>query len=57
MKFREKDGTGYASFHKTVVPSAGKTGTAEVYQNGQPRLTKYIGYAPLKCKIGFSCIY
>ena len=38
MAFNEKDGTGYASFHKTVVPSAGKTGTAEVYQNGQPRV-------------------
>ena len=49
MAFNEKDGTGYASFHKTVVPSAGKTGTAEVYQNGQPRVNStYIGYAPVK---------
>ena len=59
MAFNEKDGTGYASFHKTVVPSAGKTGTAEVYQNGQPRVNStYIGYAPVKDpKLAFSIVY
>ncbi|MGW9856087.1 penicillin-binding protein 3 [Staphylococcus hominis] len=59
MAFNEKDGTGYASFHKTVVPSAGKTGTAEVYQNGQPRVNStYIGYAPIKNpKLAFSIVY
>lgn len=59
MAFNEKDGTGYASFHKTVVPSAGKTGTAEVYQNGQSRVNStYIGYAPIKDpKLAFSIVY
>ena len=51
LKWRlmRKDGTGYASFKNTVVPSAGKTGTAEVFQNGESRVNStYIGYAPLK---------
>lgn len=44
MAFNEKDGTGYASFKDTVVPSAGKTGTAEVFQDGEPRVNStYIG--------------
>ena len=38
MAFNKQDGTGYASFHKTTVPSAGKTGTAEVFQNGESRV-------------------
>ena len=38
MAFNEKQGTGYASFRNTVVPSAGKTGTAEVFQDGEPRV-------------------
>ena len=38
MAFNEKDGTGYSSFHKTKVPSAGKTGTAEVFQDGESRV-------------------
>lgn len=59
MAFNKKDGTGYASFHKTVVPSAGKTGTAEVYQDGEPRVNStYIGYAPVKDpKLAFSIVY
>ena len=48
MAFNEKDGTGYSSFHKTKVPSAGKTGTAEVFQDGESRVNStYIGYAPI----------
>ena len=59
MAFNEKDGTGYASFKDTVVPSAGKTGTAEVFQDGEPRVnSKYIGYAPIKDpKLAFSIVY
>ena len=59
MAFNEKDGTGYASFRNTVVPSAGKTGTAEVFQNGEPRVNStYIGYAPIKDpKLSFSIVY
>lgn len=59
MAFNEKDGTGYASFKDTVVPSAGKTGTAEVFQDGEPRVNStYIGYAPIKDpKLAFSIVY
>lgn len=59
MAFNEKDGTGYASFKDTVVPSAGKTGTAEVLQDGEPRVNStYIGYAPIKDpKLAFSIVY
>ena len=59
MAFNEKDGTGYASFRNTVVPSAGKTGTAEVFQNGEPRVNStYIGYAPINDpKLSFSIVY
>ncbi|MDN8910367.1 penicillin-binding protein 2, partial [Staphylococcus aureus] len=31
MAFNEKDGTGYVSFKDTLVPTAGKTSTAEVF--------------------------
>ncbi|WP_226386323.1 peptidoglycan D,D-transpeptidase FtsI family protein [Staphylococcus sp. Marseille-Q1834] len=59
MAFNKVDGTGYASFHKTEVPSAGKTGTAEVFQNGESRVNStYIGYAPIKNpKLAFSIMY
>ncbi|GGG84445.1 penicillin-binding protein 2 [Staphylococcus pragensis] len=59
MAFNKVDGTGYASFHKTEVPSAGKTGTAEVFQNGESRVNStYIGYAPIKNpKLAFSIVY
>lgn len=59
MAFNEKDGTGYASFKDTVVPSAGKTGTAEVFQDGEPRVNStYVGYAPIKDpKLAFSIVY
>lgn len=59
MAFNEKDGTGYASFKNTVVPSAGKTGTAEVFQDGESRVNStYIGYAPIKDpKLAFSIVY
>ncbi|PZP89350.1 MAG: penicillin-binding protein, partial [Staphylococcus epidermidis] len=52
-------GTGYASFRNTVVPSAGKTGTAEVFQDGEPRVNStYIGYAPVdNPKLSFSIVY
>lgn len=59
MAFNEKDGTGYQSFKDTEVPSAGKTGTAEVFQDGEPRVNStYIGYAPIKNpKLAFSIVY
>lgn len=59
MAFNKIDGTGYVSFRNTVVPSAGKTGTAEVFQDGQPRVNStYIGYAPIKDpKLAFSIVY
>lgn len=59
MAFNEKDGTGYASFKDTVVSSAGKTGTAEVFQDGEPRVNStYVGYAPIKDpKLAFSIVY
>ncbi|NWK85647.1 penicillin-binding protein 2 [Staphylococcus sp. GSSP0090] len=59
MAFNEKDGTGYQSFKDTEVPSAGKTGTAEVFQDGEPRVNStYIGYAPIKNpQIAFSIVY
>ena len=59
MAFNEKDGTGYSSFHKTKVPSAGKTGTAEVFQDGESRVNStYIGYAPINNpKLSFSIVY
>ena len=59
MAFNEKDGTGYASFKDTVVPSAGKTGTAEVFQDGEPRVNStYVGYAPIKDpKLAFLIVY
>lgn len=59
MVFNEKDGTGYQSFHNTKVPSAGKTGTAEVFQDGKPRVNStYIGYAPQdNPQLAFSIVY
>ena len=42
MAFNEKQGTGYASFRNTVVPSAGKTGTAEVFKTENLELTQHI---------------
>lgn len=59
MAFNKQDGTGYSSFHKTKVPSAGKTGTAEVFQDGESRVNStYIGYAPIKNpKLSFSIVY
>lgn len=59
MAFNKVPGTGYQSFHNTVVPSAGKTGTAEVFQDGEPRVNStYIGYAPQKNpKLAFSIVY
>ncbi|HHW9402882.1 TPA: peptidoglycan D,D-transpeptidase FtsI family protein [Staphylococcus aureus] len=59
MAFNDKDGTGYVSFKDTVVPTAGKTGTAEVFQNGEPRVNStYIGYAPNdNPKLAFSIVY
>ncbi|MCY1568367.1 penicillin-binding protein 2 [Staphylococcus pettenkoferi] len=59
MTFNKIDGTGYQSFHNTDVTSAGKTGTAEVYQDGHPRVNStYIGYAPAdKPKLAFSIVY
>ena len=46
-------------FKDTVVPTAGKTGTAEVFQNGEPRVNStYIGYAPIDDpKLAFSIVY
>lgn len=59
MVFNEVDGTGYASFHDTDVKSAGKTGTAEVFQDGEPRVNAtYIGYAPVDDpQLSFSIVY
>lgn len=59
ITFNEKDGTGYQSFKDTEVPSAGKTGTAEVFQDGEPRVNStYIGYAPIKNpQLAFSIVY
>lgn len=59
MVFNQIEGTGYNSFHDTIVKSAGKTGTAEVFQNGESRVNAtYIGYAPMdKPEISFSIIY
>lgn len=59
MAFNKAPGTGYQSFHNTVVPSAGKTGTAEVFQNGEPRVNStYIGYAPKDDpQLSFSIVY
>lgn len=59
MAFNEIPGTGYESFHNTDVPSAGKTGTAEVFQDGKPRVNStYIGYAPINNpKLAFSIVY
>ena len=59
MAFNESQGTGYQSFSKTKVRSAGKTGTAEVFQDGQPRVNStYVGYAPADDpKIAFSIVY
>ncbi|APR60923.1 penicillin-binding protein [Staphylococcus condimenti] len=59
MAFNKQPGTGYQSFHNTVVPSAGKTGTAEVFQDGEPRVNStYIGYAPQdNPKLAFSIVY
>ncbi len=59
MVFNRIEGTGYSSFNKTKVKSAGKTGTAEVIQDGKPRVNStYIGYAPEKNpELSFSIIY
>ncbi|SNW02485.1 penicillin-binding protein 3 [Staphylococcus muscae] len=57
--FNKPEGTGYKSFKNTVVRSAGKTGTAEVFQNGEPRVNStYVGYAPADDpKLAFSIVY
>lgn len=59
MAYNEKEGTGYQSFNDTVVPSAGKTGTAEVFQDGEPKVNStYVGYAPSdNPKLAFSIVY
>lgn len=59
MVFNREEGTGYTSFNNTKVKSAGKTGTAEVVQNGEARVNStYIGYAPEKNpKMSFFIIY
>ncbi|ERF47668.1 MULTISPECIES: peptidoglycan D,D-transpeptidase FtsI family protein [Staphylococcus] len=59
MAFNEEEGTGYESFNDTTVPSAGKTGTAEVFQDGKPKVNStYIGYAPIKDpQLAFSIVY
>ncbi|WP_414052459.1 peptidoglycan D,D-transpeptidase FtsI family protein [Macrococcus animalis] len=59
LAFNNELGTGYKSFANTVVKSAGKTGTAEVYQDGKSRVNStYIGYAPMnKPKMSFAIIY
>ncbi|WP_390569561.1 penicillin-binding transpeptidase domain-containing protein, partial [Staphylococcus pseudintermedius] len=59
MAFNKPQGTGYASFNKTKVRAAGKTGTAEVFQDGEPRVNStYIGYAPVDDpQLAFSIVY
>lgn len=59
MVFNEIKGTGYKSFHDTKVKSAGKTGTAEVFQDGEPRVNAiYVGYAPADDpELSFSIVY
>lgn len=59
MAFNEEEGTGYESFNDTEVPSAGKTGTAEVFQDGDPKVNAtYVGYAPIENpQLAFSIIY
>lgn len=59
LAFNNELGTGYKSFANTVVKSAGKTGTAEVYQDGKSRVNStYIGYAPMDDpKLSFAIIY
>ncbi|MCE4956124.1 penicillin-binding protein 2 [Macrococcus caseolyticus] len=59
LAFNNELGTGYKSFANTIVKSAGKTGTAEVFQDGKPRVNStYIGYAPLdKPELSFAIIY
>ena len=59
MAFNKEKGTGYASFSKTKVRTAGKTGTAEVFQDGEPRVNStYVGYAPANNpKLSFSIVY
>lgn len=59
MAFNKPQGIGYASFNKTKVRAAGKTGTAEVFQDGEPRVNStYIGYAPVDDpQLAFSIVY
>lgn len=59
MAFNNELGTGYKSFANTIVKSAGKTGTAEVFQDGKSRVNStYIGYAPMdKPSMSFAIIY
>ncbi|UTH03608.1 penicillin-binding protein 2 [Macrococcoides canis] len=59
MVFNQPEGTGYESFNNTSVKAAGKTGTAEVTQDGESRVNStYIGYAPIKNpEMSFSIIY
>src|SRR5699024_9670568 len=59
IAINEKEDTGYQSFNDTTVPSAGKTGTAEVFQDGEPRVNStYVGYAPIENpKLAFSIVY
>ncbi len=42
MAFNDKDGTGYVSFKDTVVPTAGKTVTAEGFKTESQELTLMI---------------
>ncbi|MGJ5708786.1 peptidoglycan D,D-transpeptidase FtsI family protein [Staphylococcus equorum] len=59
MAYNEEEGTGYESFNDTEVPSAGKTGTAEVFQDGDPKVNAtYVGYAPIENpQLAFSIVY
>lgn len=59
MVFNQVEGTGYESFNNANVKAAGKTGTAEVFQDGESRVNStYIGYAPIKNpQLSFSIIY
>ena len=59
MAFNEKQGTGYASFRNTVVPSAGKTGTAEVFKTENLELTQHISvmHPSMILNYLFNCLY
>ena len=59
MAFNEKMVQAMQASIKLLFHQLVKTGTAEVYQNGQPRVNStYIGYAPVKDpKLAFSIVY